>query len=322
MSQSRLAELSGVSERTVRAIEGGAVGRPQHESLRRLATVLAYGDTHRARLVERWTGGTAHLTPDGLGIPDWEVLYRRMGTRTPADGGQMSTVICELTVGSDRLPRLLRYTHGHEQMSASGSPVVWKLTSGLPFDLSAVRFEVLTGGVLDDFFVHGDMAALAIRPDPLQARNGPFLVEYSVDFSGVEPLADTVEREWMYASTSPLQLGAMVVRFTGDVPERLWSVRGASATTAERQGLNPGRTQRQRPGLLPGPRGGLRHPVGVGRRDPGRAAVIPAETGHAVPRRVLPVHAVPGLLLRGGPAGDHVSAGSGPRRKNGCRGGM
>ncbi|WP_200961266.1 helix-turn-helix domain-containing protein [Phycicoccus sp. Soil802] len=236
LSQSRLAELSGVSERTVRAIEGGAVGRPQHESLRRLATVLAYGDTHRARLVERWTGGTAHLTPDGLGIPDWEVLYRRMGTRTPADGGQMSTVICELTVGSDRLPRLLRYTHGHEQMSASGSPVVWKLTSGLPFDLSAVRFEVLTGGVLDDFFVHGDMAALAIRPDPLQARNGPFLVEYSVDFSGVEPLADTVEREWMYASTSPLQLGAMVVRFTGDVPERLWSVRGASATTAERQG--------------------------------------------------------------------------------------
>ena len=236
MSQSRLAELSGVSERTVRAIEGGAVGRPQHESLRRLATVLAYGDTHRARLVERWTGGTAHLTPDGLGIPDWEILYRRMGTRTPADGGQMSTVICELTVGSDRLPRLLRYTHGHEQMSASGSPVVWKLTSGLPFDLSAVRFEVLTGGVLDDFFVHGDMAALAIRPDPLQARNGPFLVEYSVDFSGVEPLSDTVEREWMYASTSPLQLGAMVVRFTGDGPERLWSVRGSSATTAERQG--------------------------------------------------------------------------------------
>ena len=236
LSQTRLAELSGVSERTVRAIEGGTVGRPQHESLRRIATVLADGDTHRARLVERWTGGSAHLTPDAIGIPDWEVLYRRMGTRTPADGGQMSTVICELTVGPDRLARHLRYTNGHERMNASGSPVVWKLTSGLPFDLFAIRFEVLAGGVLDDFFVHGDMAALAIRPDPLQALNGPFLVEYSVDVSGVEPVGDAVEREWMFASTSPLQLGAMIVRFQGEVPERLWAVRGASATTAERQG--------------------------------------------------------------------------------------
>ena len=235
LSQSRLAELSGVSERTVRAIEGGTVGRPQHESLRRIAAVLAYGDTHRSRLVDRWTGDSAQLTPGVLGVPDWEVLYRRMGTRTPADGGQMSTVICELTVGPDRLPRHIRYWHAHEKMSASGPPVVWKLNSGLPYDLASVRFEVLTGGVLDDFFVHGDMAALAIRPDPLMAQNGPFVVEYSLDFSGVEPAPDTVEREWMYASLSPLQLGAMVVRFTGAVPERLWSVQGGSATTAERQ---------------------------------------------------------------------------------------
>ncbi|WP_457254691.1 helix-turn-helix domain-containing protein [Pedococcus sp. P5_B7] len=236
ISQSRLAEQSGVSERTVRAIEGGAVGRPQHESLRRIATVLAYGETHRARLVERWTGSAAQITPDAIGIPDWEVLYRRMGTRTPQDGGQMSTAICHLTVGANRLPQLLRYVHAHEPMSASGPPVVWKLTSGLPFDLSTVRFEVVTGGVLDDFFVHGDMAALAIRPDPRQAQTGPFVVEYSVDFSGVEPVGDVVEREWMFASTSPLQLGAMIVRFMGRVPERLWSMRGTSATTAERQG--------------------------------------------------------------------------------------
>jgi hypothetical protein len=148
----------------------------------------------------------------------------------------MSTVVCELTVGADRLARRLRYTHAHEQMSASGPPVVWKLTSGLPFDLSAVRFEVLTGGVLDDFFVHGDLAALAIRPDPVQAQSGPFVVEYAMDLSGVEPMVDTVEREWMVASTSPLQLGAMIVRFTGEAPERVWSVRGASATTGERQG--------------------------------------------------------------------------------------
>lgn len=235
MSQSRLAELSGVSERTVRAIEGGGVGRPQHESLRRIAAVLAYGETHRARLVDRWTGSTAHLTPDLLGIPDWEVLYRRMGTRQPADGGQMSTVFCDLTVGVDRIPRYLRYLHVHEPISPSGSPVIWKLTSGLPFDLSSVRFEVLTGGVVDDFFVQGDMAALAIRPDPVTAQKGPFLVEYTVDMGGVEPVGDAVEREWMFGSTSPLQVAAMIVRFAGDVPERVWSVRGASATTIERQ---------------------------------------------------------------------------------------
>ena len=239
MSQSRLAELSGVSERTVRAIEGGAVGRPQHESLRRIASVLAYGDTHRARLVERWTGGSAHLTPDSLGIPDWEVLYRRMGARKPEHGGQMSTVFCDLTVGADRAPRHLRYLHVHEQMNPSGSPVVWKLTSGVPYDLSAVRFEVRSGGVVDDFFVHGDMAALAIRPDPLIAQQGPFLVDFSVDFSGVEAVGDAVEHEWMFGSTSPLQVAAMVVRFTAEVPERVWSVRGASATSIERQGRVP-----------------------------------------------------------------------------------
>jgi transcriptional regulator with XRE-family HTH domain len=239
MSQARLAELSGVSERTVRSIEGGTVERPQHESLRRIAAVLAYGDTHRARLVDRWTGSTAHLTPDLLGIPDWEVLFRRMGTRQPADGGQMSTVFCDLTLGVGRVPQHLRYLHVHEPMTSSGSSVVWKLTSGLPFDLSAVRFEVLTGGVVDDFFVHGDMAALAIRPDPVTARRGPFLVEYTVDLSGVEPVGDAVEHEWMFGSTSPLQVAAMVVRFTAEVPERVWSVRGASASTIERHAAIP-----------------------------------------------------------------------------------
>jgi transcriptional regulator with XRE-family HTH domain len=236
MSQSRLAELSGVSERTVRSIEGGTVARPQHGSLRRIAAVLAYGASHQVRLVEWWTGSNAHIPPDTLGIPDWNVLYRRIGMRQPGDGGLMSTVLCDVTVGADRLPRNIRYLHVHEQMSASGSPVVWKLNSGMPVDLSAVRFEVLTGGVLDDFFVHGDMAALAIRPDPVMAQKGPFLVEYSVDLGGAEPLDGAPDREWMYGSTSPLLLAAMIVRFAGNIPDRVWSVRGASATRAERHG--------------------------------------------------------------------------------------
>ena len=236
LSQNRLAELSGVSERTVRAIEGGTVGRPQHESLRRIAAVLAYGDTHRARLVERWTGSSPELTPDVLGIPDWEVLYQRIPMRRPGDGGQLWTVLSEVTIGANRLPQRARHVHAHEQMNESGSPVLWKLISGLPVDLSGVRFEVLTGGVLDDFFVQGDMVALAVRPDPVMARKGPFLVEFSVDFSQAEPVDSDVEREWMYGTRSPLQLAAMVVRFSGEVPERVWSMRGSSATTGERLG--------------------------------------------------------------------------------------
>ena len=142
LSQTRLAELSGVSERMVRAIESGTVEGPQHESLRRIAAVLAYGASHQKRLLDRWTRSQARITPDDLGIPDWEALFRRMGTRKPADGGLMSTVICELTVGADRLPQPPRYSRVHEQMSVSGPPVVWKPTSGLPFDLGSVRFEV------------------------------------------------------------------------------------------------------------------------------------------------------------------------------------
>src|SRR5690242_11490067 len=72
LSQARLAKLSGVSERTVRAIELGGVERPQHESLRRIAAVLAYGDSHAQRLVERWTGSTMQRTPQQIGVPGWE----------------------------------------------------------------------------------------------------------------------------------------------------------------------------------------------------------------------------------------------------------
>ncbi|MEO6414128.1 MAG: hypothetical protein ABIO48_16190 [Pedococcus sp.] len=53
----------------------------------------------------------------------------------------------------------------------------------MPFDISTVRFEVTAGGVLDDFFVHGDVAAMAIRPDPTLTRTGPFLAEHTLDFS-------------------------------------------------------------------------------------------------------------------------------------------
>jgi transcriptional regulator with XRE-family HTH domain len=236
LSQTRLAELSGVSERTVRAFEAGTVSRPQHESLRRIAAVLAYGESHQRRLVERWTGNNPHITPDVLRMPDWEVIHRRIGVRQPGDGGQVSTVLCDLTIGADRLPQHVRWTYVHEQMGASGSPVLWKMNSGMPVDLSGVRFEVLTGGVLDDFFVHDDIAALAIRPDPLLARKGPFVVEYAVDLSGAVPVDGAVEREWMHGGMSPLQVAAMVVRFTDEAPPRVWSVTGRSATATERRG--------------------------------------------------------------------------------------
>lgn len=234
LSQTRLAELSGVSERTVRSIEGGTVGRPQHESLRRIAAVLAYGESHRARLVDRWTGASADRSPDEVGIPDWEVLYRRIRGRGPDDGGQISSVVCDVTIGPDRVPLVARFLHLHEAISATGSRVLWKLTGGLPVDASAVRFAVTTGGVVDDVFVQGDVAALAVRPDPVMARRGPFVLEYSIDYSEAARLDAAVDHEWMYGSVTPLQMAVLVVRFTGQPPVRLWPVQGATAATAER----------------------------------------------------------------------------------------
>ena len=234
LSQTRLAELAGVSERTIRAIEGGAVERPQHESLRRIASVLAYGESHQSRLVERWAGSSTERTHDDVGVPDWEVISRRIGRRRPGDGGRITSVLIDATIGPDRVPLGCRYTHIHEAMGATGPSVLWKLVGAAPFDTLAVRFEVTTGGALDDFFVHGDVVGVAIRPDPAMAQRGPFVLEYSVDFSEAERLEGAVDNEVMYGATAPLQIASVVVRFTGQPPARIWPVQGATAATAER----------------------------------------------------------------------------------------
>lgn len=234
LSQTRLAELSGVSERTVRAIERGAVERPQHESLRRIAAVLSYGDSHAQRLVERWTGVSTLRTPQQIGVPGWESLYQRIRARRPEDGGQVSTSLCEATIDRDGTPLVTSHLQVHEAMSPSGPPVVWKLISGMPFDLSTARFEVSTGGVIDDFFVHDEVAALAIRPDPALARNGAFVVEYTIDYRDATRVDRPPEREWMYGANAPLRVAVAIVRFADGPPEKVWRVQGDSATTAER----------------------------------------------------------------------------------------
>jgi transcriptional regulator with XRE-family HTH domain len=236
LSQSRLAELAGVSERTVRAIERGAVERPQHESLRRIAAVLAYGESHAHRLVERWTGAIARRTPQQIGLPGWESLYQRIRARTPEDGAQISTSVSKATLHRDGTPLVTSQLHVHEAMSPSGPPVLWKLISGMPFDIATARFEVSAGGVIDDFFVHGDVAALAIRPDPAIAGTGAFAVEYTTDYRQATRIDRPAEREWMYGATSPLRVAVLVVRFADQPPAKVWRVQGDTAATAERVG--------------------------------------------------------------------------------------
>lgn len=234
LSQTRLAELSGVSERTVRAIEGGTVGRPQHESLRRIAGVLAYGEGHGQRLVQQWTGTSAERTPEEIGVPDWESLYRRMRFRSPEDGGQWTSLLIHYTIGPDRMLLRSSIMQVREPMSATGPPVIWTLEGGSSFDISTVRFEVTTGGVIDDFFVHGDVAALAIRPDPAIAQRGPFVLEYSTDYSKAVRIDRPPDQELMFGTLWPLRLATTIVRFTGRPPELLWAVQGETAASAER----------------------------------------------------------------------------------------
>jgi transcriptional regulator with XRE-family HTH domain len=234
LSQTQLAELAGVSERTIRAIEGGAVERPQHESLRRIAAVLAYGEGHGQRLVEQWTGTSAERTPEEIGVPDWDSLYRRMRFRSPEDGGQLSSLVNHVTIGSDRMMLRQSVMQAREPMSVTGPPVIWSLEGGSPFDVSTVRFEVTTGGVIDDFFVHGDVAALAIRPDPAIAQRGPFVLEYASDYSNAVSIDRPPDHEQMMGTLWPLRLATTIVHFMGKPPERLWAVQGETAASAER----------------------------------------------------------------------------------------
>jgi hypothetical protein len=121
-----------------------------------------------------------------------------------------------------------------EPMSATGPPVIWSLLREHAFDITTVRFSVTAGGVLDDFFVHEDVAALAIRPDPFLARRGPFVLEYSGDYSQAVPTGRVPDPEMMYGNVWPMRLATTIVQFTGTPPERLWAVQGETAATAER----------------------------------------------------------------------------------------
>jgi transcriptional regulator with XRE-family HTH domain len=237
LSQAQVAELSGVSERTVRAIERGSVDRPQHESLRRIAAVLAYGEGHQRRLVDRWTGTGVGRTPDEIGMPDWQALYRRMSLRMHGDGGELSSLMVTTTIGPDRQRFRDSAVEVREPMTPAGSPVIWIASSEPTFDMSTVRFEVPVGGVIDDFFVHGDVAALAIRPDPAIAHHGPFVLETTRDYSEAAPTGRPPDNEHMFGIMTPLRLATLVVRFTGPPPERVWLVRGPTAAAAERVAL-------------------------------------------------------------------------------------
>lgn len=234
LSQAQVGELSGVSERTVRAIESGAVGRPQHESLRRIAEVLAYGTGHQKRLVDSWTRASNSRSSEQIGIPDWQTFFQRLRLRTPAEGGRPVSSISEAKIGSDR--RLLERWHRqvYDSMSADGPPALWNLTGGLPLDVSTVRLDVRAGGVLDDFFVNGDIGAFAIRPYPHVARNGPFLLEYSFDFSQTARAELPVEREWMIGFHEAHSVATILLRFTDSWPRRLWTVQGPTATSIEK----------------------------------------------------------------------------------------
>jgi transcriptional regulator with XRE-family HTH domain len=235
MSQARLAELSGVSERTVRAIERGAVERPQLESLRRIARVLAYGEGHARRLVERWTGASFELSPQEIGVPGWESLYQRIRAWRPEDGGQLSSTVNHITVGPDRLRVRSSFLEVREPMSPTGPPVIWSITSEPSFDIATARFEVAIGGAMDEFFVHGDVAAYSIRPDPAIAQRGPFVLEYSKDLTAATRIDGPPDTEWMFGCKTPLRLAVMVVQFSGEAPKRVWSVRGETAASAHVQ---------------------------------------------------------------------------------------
>src|SRR5574341_685052 len=116
LTQEQLAERSGVSARTIRALETGGVGRPQRESLRLLADALALDGAARAALFAAtrdagWTqrattGATPKLAPAFLlppDIPDFtgrDQVVARLGAVLVGDrdGAAGSTVMVVVSV--------------------------------------------------------------------------------------------------------------------------------------------------------------------------------------------------------------------------------
>ena len=146
---------------------------------------------------------------------------------------------------------------------------------------------------------------MAIRPDPAIAQTGPFVLEYSIDFSAAtrtdQPIGRGVDVRHVRGRCDwrPSSCGS-----PGPPPERVWSVQGETAASAERAGTPPrsgadGSVQV----CLPRLHRCLRHPVGVGRRDRlSRSGRNTGRNGTADPRRPFPAARCARLTRNEGPA--------------------
>lgn len=85
LTQGQLAERAGLSTRTIRRLESGAVGRPQATTLRLLASVLELSGAEEAALVAAVAGDAARSGPVESGLP---VVPRQLPVASPAFTGR------------------------------------------------------------------------------------------------------------------------------------------------------------------------------------------------------------------------------------------
>jgi transcriptional regulator with XRE-family HTH domain len=66
LTQEELAERAGLSERTLRNLEGGRIHRPYPDTIRRLADALELTGRHRDQFEAAARGATLGLRPEGM----------------------------------------------------------------------------------------------------------------------------------------------------------------------------------------------------------------------------------------------------------------
>ena len=278
----------------MRAIEGGAVERPQHGVV--APHRQGAGATARAtrRAPRRAVDGrrASNASPEQIGVPDWESLYQRIRAwRSPEDGGQLSSTVNHITVGA-RSPVASRYSvpgspRADERHRSAGDLVDRRVTRRSTS--RRARFEVTTGGV-NGRLLRPRGRRRTGRSDPTLPSPSGARSSSSTRRTSGRPRGSTVppDTEWMFGLARP---PCAWRSWSCSSPARRRSgcgrCRARPRPSAERAGAAPGRALTEAAQLVPARRDRrLRPPVGVGRRVAvrgGDVSMVPSGARGEVP---------------------------------------
>ena len=234
MSQQFLADVSGVSVRTIRGLENGAIRHPRSSSLAELATGLQLSVDDADRLVRGWERGDQVPLPEMVAATGVEGFLAAQGIDGIA-GVRTVSLTCHIVVAANRRIRAIDSLWVVRAVASGAQEYVYVDAWDPSMEVADIRLDGFRGcalGVRRQSHPVGIVAFTLRFPQPL-AQGQPHVFGYHAE---VDPrFADVSSRGRRLADSNgishlwsdPLEALAMQVSFEGRRPAHVYAVEGA-----------------------------------------------------------------------------------------------